>query len=317
MSEPNSNRTDLYGKIRNLLPLYGAVYMLFLIIVIGAGYFYYKNIDYIFMNNKGVIPRYNDTVYVPKDLAFVKGSITPPVDVNKVVNPTPEMIAKGKQMFTTTCTSCHGPEGFGDGVAGATLNPKPRNFHELTGWKNGPKLASMYKTLQEGIPGSAMASFSIIPPEDRFNIISYLRTLNPNYPKDSPDSLKILDQTYKLSEGSKLPNQMPVKIAIEKVLADSKSSDSVIKRISDRIKTDASNKDAGALLFNKLSTKKEKAVVTLVNYAKWSDNKNDLVKLLSNDPNAYGFRQEILTLSDDDWNLLYNYLKGAFASPKV
>ena len=128
------------------------------------------------MNNKGVLPKYVDTIYVPKDLAFVKGSITPPVDVNKEVNPTPEMIAKGKTLFSTTCTSCHGPEGYGDGVAGATLNPKPRNFHELTGWKNGPKIASMYKTLQEGIPGSAMASFSILPPEDRFNTIHYLCT---------------------------------------------------------------------------------------------------------------------------------------------
>lgn len=26
------------------------------------------------------------------------------------------------------CASCHGPQGAGDGVAGASLNPKPRNF---------------------------------------------------------------------------------------------------------------------------------------------------------------------------------------------
>ncbi|CAN5608677.1 hypothetical protein BH10BAC5_BH10BAC5_22290 [soil metagenome] len=317
MIEENNKKTDIYSRIRSVLPLFGSVYMVFLIIVIGAGYFYYKNIDFIFMNSKGVLPKYVDSIYVPKDLAYVKGSITPPVDITKVSNPTPEMIAKGKTLFATNCSGCHGAEGMGDGVAGATLNPKPRNFHELNGWKNGPKITGMYKTLQEGIAGTAMASFSMIPPEDRFALISYIRTLTPNYPKDSPDSLKILDQTYKLSEGSQLPNQMPVKVAIQKVLTDYHGNDSLIQKVSDKIKTDLSNKDAGAVLFNRLSSKKQKALTALVNYTKWNDNKNDFVKLIGNDPNTYGFKAEITALSDEDWNILYNYMKNALSPAKV
>ena len=32
--------------------------------------------------------------------------------------------------FQEKCSTCHGPEGRGDGPAGAALNPKPRNYHD-------------------------------------------------------------------------------------------------------------------------------------------------------------------------------------------
>lgn len=41
-------------------------------------------------------------------------------------------IAKGKTVYDGigACSTCHGAGGAGDGVAGATLNPKPRSFVE-------------------------------------------------------------------------------------------------------------------------------------------------------------------------------------------
>ncbi len=35
-----------------------------------------------------------------------------------------------QENFKDLCSKCHGPNGFGDGPSGATLNPKPRNFHD-------------------------------------------------------------------------------------------------------------------------------------------------------------------------------------------
>jgi len=32
--------------------------------------------------------------------------------------------------FAQKCATCHGPQGRGDGPAGAALNPKPRNYHD-------------------------------------------------------------------------------------------------------------------------------------------------------------------------------------------
>jgi mono/diheme cytochrome c family protein len=39
---------------------------------------------------------------------------------------------KAKAIFAQRCTPCHGATGGGDGPASASLNPKPRNFHDTT-----------------------------------------------------------------------------------------------------------------------------------------------------------------------------------------
>jgi mono/diheme cytochrome c family protein len=35
---------------------------------------------------------------------------------------------EAKELFSTRCAACHGPEGRGDGAASASLSPKPANF---------------------------------------------------------------------------------------------------------------------------------------------------------------------------------------------
>ncbi len=35
-----------------------------------------------------------------------------------------------QENFKDLCSKCHGPNGMGDGPSGATLDPKPRNFHD-------------------------------------------------------------------------------------------------------------------------------------------------------------------------------------------
>jgi mono/diheme cytochrome c family protein len=42
----------------------------------------------------------------------------------------PDASAKAKEIFAQRCTPCHGADGRGDGAASASLNPKPRNFHD-------------------------------------------------------------------------------------------------------------------------------------------------------------------------------------------
>lgn len=39
-------------------------------------------------------------------------------------------VAKGKEVYNGAgaCATCHGPEGKGDGPAGASLDPKPKSF---------------------------------------------------------------------------------------------------------------------------------------------------------------------------------------------
>ncbi len=99
------------------------------------------------------------------------------------VNPfksTPENIAKGKALFTgkATCFTCHGNEGRGDGIAGAALDPSPRNFHN-------PKLKAKADgefnwVIHNGSEGTGMISYSpgIVSDEEAALIILFERSLH-------------------------------------------------------------------------------------------------------------------------------------------
>jgi mono/diheme cytochrome c family protein len=110
------------------------------------------------------------------------------VNVSSLLKPTPELLAKGKTIFSINCASCHGATGQGDGPAAAALNPKPRNFTEGY-WKYGGGLARVARTITEGSPGTAMASFSMLPLEDRIAAAHYVRSLSPKPEEDKPEDL--------------------------------------------------------------------------------------------------------------------------------
>jgi|SRR5579863_4777776 len=94
--------------------------------------------------------------------------------------PTPENIARGKELFTAkaTCFVCHGNEGRGDGPVGATLVPPPTNFHN-------PKFdqvrtpGEMLWVIKNGSPGTGMISYtpSIINEDEAALIILYEKSL--------------------------------------------------------------------------------------------------------------------------------------------
>ncbi len=112
--------------------------------------------------------------------ARVDASENPPqssggsVDVNALVKPSDDALAKGKVLFSQNCITCHGAGGHGDGVAAAALNPKPRNFTVTDGWKNGHTVAAIYKTLTNGL--GTMPAFAL-PVADRFALAHYVRSL--------------------------------------------------------------------------------------------------------------------------------------------
>ncbi len=110
------------------------------------------------------------------------------VNVETLLKPTPELVARGKTLFAVNCASCHGNDGFGDGPAAAALNPKPRNFHEAY-MKYGGGVARVVQTISTGSPGTAMAAFSNIPFEDRFALAHYVRTFMPKPEDDKPVDL--------------------------------------------------------------------------------------------------------------------------------
>jgi mono/diheme cytochrome c family protein len=70
-------------------------------------------------------------------------------------NRTQAQLTEGKKLYDSKCITCHGKEGEGDGMASASLNPRPKDFKRRVFGR-----VFFEKTLREGVPGSAMVSFS-------------------------------------------------------------------------------------------------------------------------------------------------------------
>jgi len=140
-------------------------------------------------------------------------------DQNKLRVVTPDLLKRGKEIFSVQCVTCHGAEGKGDGVVSAGLVPPPRNF--TTGfWRYGGSPTKVFHTISVGSPGTAMASFSSLSIADRYALAHYVRSLSPNHPDDTPADLKAAGLMS--ADGKPLipkaePNPLPIDVAMDKL----------------------------------------------------------------------------------------------------
>lgn len=87
-------------------------------------------------------------------------------------------VQKGSELYEQNgCAGCHGDNGKGDGPAGQALTPKPRNFHDTSAYKQGANFEDIVKTIETGIPGTAMVAYPHIPRSDRQLIARYIVSL--------------------------------------------------------------------------------------------------------------------------------------------
>ena len=119
------------------------------------------------------------------------GAVQLAFDATSVENPwvaSKDMIKHGKKLYKSNCASCHGDRGLGDGMAGAALNPRPRN---LVGdsYKNGSDRVGIFKTLIVGIPGTSMAAYGYLQPADRWAIVHFVQSLKSD--KQTVDDAKV------------------------------------------------------------------------------------------------------------------------------
>ena len=150
----------------------------------------------------------------PTDYPPERGRTVPPIDPATVMTPNPDLLARGKALFTGTCASCHGVAGNGDGPAGKGLNPPPRRFTQPEGWTNGYRITGIFKTLAEGVPGSSMVSYSYLSKRDRMALVHYVRSLG-SFDHGAEDPKALADLTHLFaSAGEVIPNRIPVPMAM-------------------------------------------------------------------------------------------------------
>ena len=296
--------------MKKLSKYFGLIYFLILILIIGLGNLYIDNIPLIFRGK--ITPVFIDTVIKKSadDLPTIKGAVTPPIDINKEIITSPEKISKGKTLYETNCVACHGAEGKGDGIAGKSMNPLPRNFTDLNGWKNGTKFSQIYLSISEGLLKTGMPQFNTLTPSDRFAIVHYIRNFRNDFPSDSPNELKAFDVANKFSSGYKQPNQIPVKSA-EKILINEKMTDN--KRINVLLSKINNNKsDKGAEIIKRISKDLNRTLFSIFSYAKWNENQVQFVNFMTTDLVQKGLRANVSSLSTEEWNELFNYLNNLF-----
>jgi mono/diheme cytochrome c family protein len=100
-------------------------------------------------------------------------------DKFKIGKVTSESKALGNELYQTTCKSCHGATGLGDGSAAAALNPPARNFTQLADFKFGYSPENLLATLDNGSPGTSMASFKYLSNDEKISIVHYIRSIMP------------------------------------------------------------------------------------------------------------------------------------------
>lgn len=294
---------DFKELLKSPLRLYGWFFVYFFLLLLVFGIFFGHKLIPISFNeqNIGLV----DSSKIKKEIVEKKGGIIPAVDLAAVKSPSNEMIAKGKELYDANCKSCHGDTGLGDGPAGLMLNPKPRNFHQTDGWTNGRTIDAMYKTLQEGIISKGMAAYEYLPPSQRFDIIHYIRTF-VEFPAITDDQVNQLNTTYKLSEGTIQPNQIPVLKASKIFINEQDLVNSKVKSIKKNLL--AKKEDVTTNLLLAYSNNIEKVLYTIISNPQ--KNYTEVFQMIKYAPVDFGFNPSIVRIPLEQFRLIVDFVKA-------
>ncbi|MEZ0335520.1 MAG: FTR1 family protein [Gemmatimonadales bacterium] len=113
----------------------------------------------------------------------------------------PPQLTRGAEIYQSSCASCHGVAGAGDGPMAAGLEPVPAN---LTDWKalSDQSPLDYYRRISIGVVGTAMPAFEgRLPAEDRWAVALYASLLRLPAPSgEPPPALTAFATTGRMSD---------------------------------------------------------------------------------------------------------------------
>lgn len=103
-------------------------------------------------------------------------------DLKKDLQLDNETLAQGSSLYRRHCLHCHGLTGDGHGPTAPWVNPHPRDYRpgkfKFTSTTGGlarkPTRADLIRTLKQGIEGTSMPSFGLLPDDQLNKLVSYV-----------------------------------------------------------------------------------------------------------------------------------------------
>jgi DMSO reductase family type II enzyme heme b subunit len=102
----------------------------------------------------------------------------------------------GKAVYERKCLLCHGEKGDGKGASAELLAPKPRDFTKglykiRTTANKTPTDQDLFRIITEGMPGTSMPAWGVLPDKDRWNLVAYIKTFAADAFKEAPKKLEL------------------------------------------------------------------------------------------------------------------------------
>jgi mono/diheme cytochrome c family protein len=121
-----------------------------------------------------------------------------------------QTIARGRAVYLANCVQCHGPNGAGDGFGAPFLVPPPRDFttaqykFRTTGTGELPTDADLFRSISRGANGTGMPPWHyLLPEEDRWALVDYVKSLSPRFESAAPQVLKIPEEPKEPADSSR------------------------------------------------------------------------------------------------------------------
>lgn len=112
------------------------------------------------------------------------GAPTFPADPAERLGLTPEKLKEGSKLYAGKCVQCHGVAGDGRGPSGQFMTPHPRDYRRgafkfVTASANGkPRRADLLRTIRDGLKGTQMPAFGLLPETEREALAAYVTFLS-------------------------------------------------------------------------------------------------------------------------------------------
>lgn len=90
----------------------------------------------------------------------------------------------GQTVYMKRCAQCHGATGDGQGPAAQWLNPRPRDYRRgkfkftSTVYDTRPVRADLVRTIKNGVTGTSMPAFNLLPEKDIEAVVDYVLVLS-------------------------------------------------------------------------------------------------------------------------------------------